>query len=326
MTEVSSIKRSRIILALDLRRSNLQSALRTISLLERCICAIKLNFHLILPLSSSELSEVNRLVHSYGLQSVADIKLNDIPSTNKIAISHLLRMGFDAVTVNPFIGEAGLRAVVVQAHELKGGIIALVYMSHVGARLGFGINFLGSNNQVTSIYQKFFQDAMACHVDGVIVGANRLGVTEEVSVVDSVMNPSFIYTPIINVDKFPATLTRKARVNKKSGYISIRLRDLSSLAKVAAYKTIYDEPPLPLLIYKEKNNFVVGSAISLIESDTISYFYYVVLDEEPTSSFLRYSSQKVEQPSFSNRIDEHGYVYLKLIRLASGHPLVKICD
>ena len=150
------------------------------------------------------------------------------------------------------------------------------------------------------------------------------GMTEEVSVVDSVMNPSFIYTPIINVDKFPPTLTRKARVNKNSGYISIRLRDLSSLAKVAAYKTIYDEPPLPLLIFKDKTNFVVGSAISLIESDTISYFYYVVLDEEPINSFLRYSSQKVEQPSFSNRIDEHGYVYLKLIRLASGHPLVKI--
>lgn len=33
------------------------------------------------------------------------------------------------------------------------------------------------------------------------------GMTEEVSVVDSVMNPSFIYTPIINVDKFPPTLT-----------------------------------------------------------------------------------------------------------------------
>lgn len=151
------------------------------------------------------------------------------------------------------------------------------------------------------------------------------GVTEEVSVVDSVVNPSFIYTPIINVDKFPTMLTRKARVNKNSGYISIRLRDLSSLAKVAAYKTIYDEPPLPLLIFKEKSSFVVGSAISLIESDTISYFYYIILDEEPTNSFLRYSSQKVEQPSFSNRIDEHGYIYLKLIRLASGHPLVKLC-
>jgi hypothetical protein len=150
------------------------------------------------------------------------------------------------------------------------------------------------------------------------------GTTEEVFVVDSVMNPSFIYTPIINVDKFPPTLLKKARLNKKSGYVSIRLRDLSSLAKVAAYKTIYDEPPLPLLIFKDKMKFVVGSAISLLESDTLSYFYYVILDEEPANSFLRYSSQKAEQPSFSNRIDEHGYVYLKLIRLASSHPLVKI--
>jgi orotidine-5'-phosphate decarboxylase len=183
ITEASIIKRSRIILALDITdRSDLNEfALRTISQLESYICAIKLNFHLILPLSSSELSEVNRLVHSYDLQSIADIKLNDIPSTNKIAISHLSSMGFDAITVNPFIGTTGLRAVVVQAHELKSGILALVYMSHIGAQGGFGINFLGSNNQVTSLYQKFFQDAIACRVDGVIVGANRLEILKEIS-------------------------------------------------------------------------------------------------------------------------------------------------
>ncbi len=124
------------------------------------------------------------------------------------------------------------------------------------------------------------------------------GAIEEVDVVDSVVNPSFIYTPIINVDKFPATLTRKARLNKKSGYVTIRLRDLASLAKVAAYKTIYDEPPLPLLMFKENNKFVIGSAISLIESDTISYFYYLILDEEPADPFLRYSSQRLNNRAF----------------------------
>ncbi len=183
ITEASLVKRSRIILALDLTdKPDLNEfALKTISQLESYICAVKLNFHLILPLSSSELSEVNRLVHSYDLQSIADIKLNDIPGTNKIAISHLSSMGFDAITVNPFIGTAGLRAVVVQAHELKSGILALVYMSHIGAQGGFGINFLGSNSQVTSLYQKFFQDAVACRVDGVIVGANRLEILKEIS-------------------------------------------------------------------------------------------------------------------------------------------------
>ncbi len=153
------------------------------------------------------------------------------------------------------------------------------------------------------------------------------GTTEEVTIVDSVVNPSYIYTPIINVEKFPTSLTKKARLNRKSGYITIKLKDLSSLAKVAAYKTIYDEPPLPILSFKDNNNkCVVGSAISFIESDSISYFYYLVLDVEPPDSFLRYSSQRVEQPSFSNRIGEHGYVYLKLIRLASKHPLVDISD
>ncbi|HET7148314.1 MAG TPA: orotidine 5'-phosphate decarboxylase [Candidatus Nitrosopolaris sp.] len=183
IAEAATIKRSRIILALDLTdRSGLNEfALRTISKLESYICAIKLNFHLLLPLSSSELSEVNRLAHSYGLESIADIKLNDIPSTNKVAITHLSSMGFDATTVNPFIGIAGLRAAVVQAHELKSGILALVYMSHIGAQGGFGINFIGSSSQLTSLYQKFFQDAIACRVDGVIVGANRLEILREIS-------------------------------------------------------------------------------------------------------------------------------------------------
>jgi len=150
------------------------------------------------------------------------------------------------------------------------------------------------------------------------------GVTEEVVIIDSVMNPSFVYAPIINVEKFPATLTRHARLNRNSGYVSIQLRDLSSLAKVAAYKTIYDEPPLPLLVFRERDKFVVGSVISLVESDSLSYFYYILTAEEPTDPFLRYSSQKGEQPFFSNRIDEHGYIYLKMIKLAHGHPLVRI--
>jgi hypothetical protein len=166
--------------------------------------------------------------------------------------------------------------------------------------------------------------------DGQYLAYRVIGGTEELIVVDSVVNPTFVYSPIINIDNFPPTLTKKARIDKKSGYISIRLKDLASLAKVAAYKTIYEEPPLPLFLFKEnKNNsyykkFVVGAAMSLGESDTISYFYYILLDEEPKDPFLRFSSQKVEQPSFSNRIDEHGCIYLKLIRLADNHPLVGI--
>jgi hypothetical protein len=164
------------------------------------------------------------------------------------------------------------------------------------------------------------------HKDGQYLAYRITGGAEEVIVVDSVANPTFVYSPIINVDKFPPYFTKTARVDKKSSYVSVELKNLSSLAKVAAYKTIYDEPPLPLFLFKANINdnvkFVLGAAMSLGESDMISYFYYVVLENEPKDPFLKFSSQRIEQPSFSNRIDEHGHIYLKLIKLFNNHPLV----
>jgi len=150
---------------------------------------------------------------------------------------------------------------------------------------------------------------------------------EEVLLASSVDNPTYIYSPILKVERFPRSLTRSARVNKGSGYIVIKLRDLSSLAKVAAYKTIYDEPPLPLFLFKERGGkIVLGTAMSTNDNENISYFYYVDMKEEPNEPFLRYSSQKVDHPTFLTRLDEHGYIYLKVIRLADNHPLVKTYD
>jgi len=150
---------------------------------------------------------------------------------------------------------------------------------------------------------------------------------EEVLLTDSVGNPTFVYSPILNVDRFPPILTRSARVDKKSGYTVIKLRDLASLAKVAAYKTMFDEPPLPLFMFREHGGKVIlGSPMSTNDNESVSYFYYVAQDDEPKEPFLRYSSMKAEKPVFSARIDEHGYVYLKVIRLQAEHPLVKTYD
>ena len=74
-----------------------------------------MNFHIILPLSASEILRINKLAHSFGLQSIADIKLNDIETTNAVAVDHLIKMGFDAVIANPFIGRDAL-ASLVQKH------------------------------------------------------------------------------------------------------------------------------------------------------------------------------------------------------------------
>lgn len=182
----SKHKKSQIVLSLDPSpRSDLIGFVKAIiTLLERHICAIKINFHLILPLSISQISEINYLIHSYELQSIADIKLNDIVSTNEIAIGYLLKMGFDAVIVNPFIGKNALQFAVAQAHAMNAGIIALIYMSHPGAKEGFGIHVIKRskiNNNITTMYKVFLDYAYTSQVDGIVVGATQTDILKEVS-------------------------------------------------------------------------------------------------------------------------------------------------
>lgn len=193
----SKNKKSKIVLALDpFPRANLTEFVKNlIRHLEKYICAIKINFHLLLPLSISQISEINVLVHSYGLQSIADIKLNDIIRTNEIAIRYLSKMGFDAVIVNPFIGKEALKSAVRLAHQNSCGIIALVYMSHREAKEGFGINVVNKENRTTAMYKLFLEYAYACDVDGIIVGATQVDVLKEISFEKRVP----IYSPGIGI-------------------------------------------------------------------------------------------------------------------------------
>jgi hypothetical protein len=62
----------------------------------------------------------------------------------------------------------------------------------------------------------------------------------------------------------------------------------------------------------------------MAESDGVSYFYYATLTDNPVYSFIKYSSLKSDDPTFTNNIDEHGYIYIKLIKLSGSHPLVKV--
>ncbi len=64
--------------------------IQNISKLHPYLCAIKLNFHLLLPLGSKQISKINKSAHSYGLQTIADIKLNDIQNTNRVKFPNIL--------------------------------------------------------------------------------------------------------------------------------------------------------------------------------------------------------------------------------------------
>jgi len=172
----NSSRKSRIILANDLDDKNVgRLESKTICNIRRFhehLCAIKLNFQVMLPLGQSNLAKINLVAHDEGLQTIADIKLNDIGNTNKIAIQRLWQCGFDAVIVNPIMGLENLEELVISAHSSGHGVITLVHMSHPGAKLGYG---LGVRNPKTKKMQKlhdlFLKWSYSSGADGIVVGA-----------------------------------------------------------------------------------------------------------------------------------------------------------
>ena len=173
-TRLSQISKSngKVILANDYNSSekNLQNkTLQNIKKLNPYLCAIKLNFHLLLPLSSKEIIKINKTAHDYGLQTIADIKLNDIGNTNRVTTEHLWNLGFDAVIANPIMGLESLKNLVKSSHKEKNGVITLCHMSAPEARLSYDMEIkLGKKQQ---LYQLFLNWALTAKVDGIVVGA-----------------------------------------------------------------------------------------------------------------------------------------------------------
>jgi orotidine-5'-phosphate decarboxylase len=194
--QVSEDKNSPIILALDLetRYHNTRHIERLIKNLHPNLCAIKINFHLILPLGKNEIQNINKKIHSFGLLSIADIKLNDISNTNRVTLQNLHSMGFDSVIVNPIIGQKQLRSLVDFAHKMRMGVIALVYMSHENVSEGYGLNIFqgkSSRRKILPLFEIFLKYASKSNVDGIVVGATHLKVLKYISSISNIP----IYSP-----------------------------------------------------------------------------------------------------------------------------------
>jgi len=173
-TRLSQIskKNSKIILANDYDSSvnNLETkTIQNIKKFHSYLCGVKLNFHLLLPLGSKEISKINKTAHDYGLQTIADIKLNDIGNTNKVTTEHLWNLGFDAVIANPIMGLDSLKQLVKSSHKENKGVITLCHMSAPEAKLSYDIEVQMIKKQ--PLYQLFLDWAIASKVDGIVVGA-----------------------------------------------------------------------------------------------------------------------------------------------------------
>ena len=172
----SSFGKSKIILANDLDYKSIEKlesvTIKNINILSESLCAIKLNFHLILPLGVKTLRIINKTAHDVGLQTIADIKLNDIGNTNIIAAERLWESGFDAIIVNPIMGPENLKTLVSLAHKRDKGIISLVHMSHTGAKLGYGLSVTQFERKKQSkLHDLFLEWSLSLKTDGIVVGA-----------------------------------------------------------------------------------------------------------------------------------------------------------
>ena len=173
-TRFSKISKTngKVILANDYDASvkNLDTkTIQNIKKLHPYLCGIKLNFHLLLPLSGKEIIKINKMAHQFGLQTIADIKLNDIGNTNRVTTEHLWNLGFDAVIVNPITGIDSLKNLVKSAHKNQKGVITLCHMSAPEAKLSYDMEIkIGKKQQ---LYQLFLDWALTAKVDGIIVGA-----------------------------------------------------------------------------------------------------------------------------------------------------------
>lgn len=175
-TRINKISKNkgRIILANDYSNTvkNIEAkTIKNIKTLNKFLCGIKINFHLLLPLGLKEITRINNLAHQYNLQTIADIKLNDIGNTNEVTLENLWKADFDAVIVNPIMGQAALKKLVTSAHKKHKGVIALCHMSAPEAKVSYEMKVQLNNSKSTLLYQLLLTASISSKVDGIIVGA-----------------------------------------------------------------------------------------------------------------------------------------------------------
>ncbi len=179
MLESSKRRSSRVVLALDFADSYDARLSRAAEVLEATrseVAAVKMNHHLLLPYGLQGVMGLIEACKRAQLPLIADLKVNDIESTNVNIADSLLAFGFDAVIANPFVGrKEGLGKVIERMHSEDGGVILLVYMSHDGAPEGYGLRIEGGE----PLYRVFAKRAKEWGADGVVVSAKSRDIVED---------------------------------------------------------------------------------------------------------------------------------------------------
>ncbi|NJE60489.1 orotidine-5'-phosphate decarboxylase [Thermococcus sp. 21S7] len=162
----------RLVLALDVYERD--RALEIAECTADYLWAVKVNWPLII---GSGLNIITELKQVTGLPIIADLKLADIPNTNRLIAGKVFEAGADYIIAHGFVGSDSVEAVM----EL-GRTILVVEMSHPGAR-----------EFIQPVTDKLIEMANGLEPFGVIAPATR---PERVSYIRSKLKPGIrILTP-----------------------------------------------------------------------------------------------------------------------------------
>ncbi|MGY5149438.1 MAG: hypothetical protein ACW9W3_05180 [Candidatus Nitrosopumilus sp. bin_68KS] len=142
------------------------------------------------------------------------------------------------------------------------------------------------------------------------------GGKEESEIVDTTSDASKLYSPIVRIKSLPKSL--QPGNGTLDRYQPIELEDMSSLAKLTWG---FEETPFPLFLFPCNDKWLIGVFMNFNDEGT-SYFCHVVLDSDPQKPFLKFSTSNGILPTFVENPSEHGYSYIKIIKLKDTHPLV----
>ncbi len=120
------------------------------------------------------MNEIKRIIEQYpDMVFIADFKIADIPHTNEVLSKNARHVGFDAITVQAFVGSDAVMAV-----QKNLDVILVVAMSHEGAK-----EFISKNTK------KFCELTLNLNIDAVVAPATR---TEEIKTVKKILKAQAI--------------------------------------------------------------------------------------------------------------------------------------
>lgn len=209
-------KDTRLILALDV--TSRERALSLVKSLENYLDAIKVGYPLILSAGLGIVKEI-----SVFAPVIADLKIADIPNTNRLICEAVLSAGAKGLIAHSFTGSDSLKACVECAASYGAQVFAVTEMSHPGAK-----------EFMAPLAEKMARLAVDAGADGVVAPATR---PERIRLIRSIVGDKIIISPGVGVQGGSAGAALEAGAD----YLIIGRSVTSSEDPLAALKLITSE-------------------------------------------------------------------------------------